>query len=280
MTTRSTRRARRYLAGAASAAVLFAAVQVPQSVASAARTSHPKPTIVLVHGAWADGSSWHGVAERLQDRGYAVLVPPNPLRGPTAGGDSAYLASFLGSVSGPVVLVGHSYGGIVISNAANGNANVKALVFVDAFVPQDKQPLGALTTTSCLNVDTSKSFRPVPFAGGVDLYVQRAANPPYAGFDACFANGIAKDEAAVLAAGQRPLSAAALGDPSGPPAWMTIPSWALIGTQDRVIPPEQQITTARMAHIHIDTFGAGHLGLISQPDAVVRTILKAVDATD
>src|SRR5277367_3664828 len=106
---------------------------VAASQASASTTSGPKPTIVLVHGAWADGSSWNRVLLRLQADGYVVDVPPNPLRGPSE--DSAYLSSFLATISGPIVLVGHSYGGFVITDAATGNSNVKALVYVDAFIP-------------------------------------------------------------------------------------------------------------------------------------------------
>ena len=156
---------------------------------------------------------------------------------------------------------------------------MKALVYVDAFVPDVGQPLGALTTGSCLGVDTTKSFKPVPVPGGVDLYVQIAPNPPYIGFAQCFANGVPPAEAAVLAVSQRPLSAAALADPSGPPAWKTIPSWSLIGTQDRVIPPAQQQAMSSHAHAHIETFDAGHLGLITRPGAVVRIIDDAVNAT-
>ena len=266
--------------GVVSAVVILIGVLLPQVAAAGDQRSYvAKPTIVLVHGAWADGSSWAGVVNELQEHGFTVLVPPNPLRGPIAGGDAAYLASFLNSVSGPVVLVGHSYGGFVITNAATGNANVKALVYVDAYIPDLDQPLGLLTARSCLNVDTSKSFRPIPYTGGVDLYVQQAPNPPYAGFAACFANGVGERQASVLFATQRPLSAAALTDPSGPPAWATIPSWSLIGTQDRVIPPRDQLAMSHAAHAHVSTFNAGHLGLITDPDAVATTIITAADAT-
>ena len=268
------------VAALAVAAALPALLVLPGTTASGQpRAASSKPTIVLEHGAWADGSSWQAVVQRLQKRGFTVLVPPDPLRGPVAGGDSAYLASYLAKIPGPIVLVGHSYGGMVITNAAVGNPNVKALVYVDAYIPDAGEPLGALTTGSCLGVDTTKSFKPVPVPGGVDLYVQMAPNPPYIGFDQCFANGVPPAEAAVLAVSQRPLSAAALGDPSGPPAWKTIPSWSLIGTQDRVIPPAQQQAMSSRANAHIETFDAGHLGLITRPGAVVRIIGDAVNAT-
>jgi pimeloyl-ACP methyl ester carboxylesterase len=259
---------------------VVALLLLPIITASAApRSDPPKPTIVLVHGAWADGSSWHDVVRRLEDHGYQVLVPPNPLRGPVVGGDGAYLASYLAKVSGPIVLVGHSYGGVVITNAALGNPNVKALVYIDAYIPDAGQPLGALTTGSCLAVDTSKSFRAVPVAGGADLYVQTEPNPPYVGFAECFANGVNPNETAVLAASQRPLSASAFADPSGTPAWQSIPSWSLIGTQDHVIPPDQQQAMSNNAHAHIETFNAGHLGLITRPEFVVKIIDDAVTAT-
>jgi pimeloyl-ACP methyl ester carboxylesterase len=266
-------------AGAVAIAVALAVLIVlPGMTASGEpRAASTKPTIVLEHGAWADGSSWHGVVQRLQRRGFTVVVPPDPLRGPVTGGDSASLASYLAKIPGPIVLVGHSYGGMVITNAALGNPNVKALVYVDAFIPDEGQPLGALTAGSCLGADNA--FKPVPLPSGVDLYVQPDPNPPYVGFAQCFANGVPPAETAVLAASQRPIFAAALSEPSGPPAWKTIPSWSLIGTQDRVIPPAQQQAMSTNAHAHIETFDAGHLGLITHPGAVVQIIGDAVNAT-
>src|SRR5215213_7460148 len=161
-----------------------------------------KPTVVLVHGAWADSGSWDQVVARLQSRGSTVIAFPNPLRG--LPDDSAYLAAFLETISGPIVLVGHSYGGAVITNAATGNTNVKALVYVDAFLPAQGETI---------------------------------AQPA--------------KQAAVLAATQRPLSTVSLGQPSGPPAWVDIPSWALVGTIDRVIPPAAQLFMAQRAGARI-----------------------------
>jgi pimeloyl-ACP methyl ester carboxylesterase len=240
------------------------------------RGAGPQPTIVLVHGDWADGSSWSGVIERLQRRGFTVVAPPNPLRGPSS--DAAYLASFLQTIPGPIVLVGHSYGGFVITNAATGNANVKALVYVDAFIPDVGQTVGGLAAGSCLDPDTA--FNAVPSAGGVvDLYLRSEANPPYPGFAQCFANGVSPKQAAVLAAVQRPAALAQFGEPSGPPAWETIPSWALIGTADRAIPPDQQRAMATNAGAQISTVKAGHLSLVSRPNEVTNIIQTAVDAT-
>jgi pimeloyl-ACP methyl ester carboxylesterase len=273
-------RPRRRLALLAAIAALVALV-VPLGAAGLAtaessQSSGTRPTIVLVHGDWADGSSWSAVIQRLQDRGFTVVAPPNPLQGPTE--DSAYLASYLHTISGPIVLVGHSYGGFVITNAATGNANVKALVYIDAFIPDVGQTLASLSSpASCL--DPATAFNAVPFAGGVDLYLRVAPNPPYPGFDECFANGVPPNQAAVLAAVQRPATLNQLSEPSGPPAWATIPSWSLIGTQDHAIPPAQLEAMSTHAGAHITFVNAGHLSLITRPDAVTKVILAAVDAT-
>jgi pimeloyl-ACP methyl ester carboxylesterase len=236
----------------------------------------PRPTIVLVHGDWADGSSWTSVIERLQDRGFTVVAPPNPLRGPAA--DAAYLASYLRTISGPIVLVAHSYGGFVATNAATGNTNVKALVYIDAFIPDEGETLGGLTAGSGSCVDDS-AFNAVPFDGGVDLYLRREANPPYPGFTECFANGVGPKTAAVLAAVQRPAALAQYGEPSGPPAWKTIPSWSLIGTLDNVIPRALQEEMSSRAGARISQVRAGHLSLVTRPGDVTKVILSAIDAT-
>jgi pimeloyl-ACP methyl ester carboxylesterase len=253
---------------------LGAAVSAGAKPRSGARA---QPTIVLVHGDWADGSSWTSVIKRLQDRGFTVVAPPNTLRGPSQ--DAPYLASYLQTIPGPIVLVAHSYGGFVITNAATGIANVKALVYIDAFAPDENETALDLVggTSSC--VTDNRAFNIVPFSGGVDLYLRWEANPPYAGFRECFANGVDEETAAVLAAGQRPASAAQFSDPSGAPAWKTIPSWALLGTQDNVIPPALQQTMYERADAHVSRVKAGHLSLITRPDAVVRVILSAVAAT-
>jgi pimeloyl-ACP methyl ester carboxylesterase len=240
-------------------------------------SSDPRPTIVLVHGDWADASSWNSVIRRLQDRGFTVVAPPNTLRGPSQ--DAPYLASYLQTIPGPIVLVAHSYGGFVITNAAAGIANVKALVYIDAFAPDENETALDLVggTSSC--VTDNNAFNAVPIDGGVDLYLRWEADPPYPGFIECFANGVDRKTAAVLAATQRPASAAQFSDPSGPPAWKTIPSWALLGTQDHVIPPALQEQMYQRAGAHISRVKAGHLSLITRPNAVVRVILSAVEAT-
>ena len=238
-----------------------------------------KPVIVLVHGAWADASSWSSVISRLQRRGFTVYAPPNPLRGLPQ--DSAYLHDFLtqnAALQGqPVVLVAHSYGGAVITNAAVGDPEVKALVYVDAFIPDQGDTIGGLAAMppgSCLG---SGSFNPVPYPGGppgdVDLYIKPSVVP------GCFATGLPASQAALIAATQRPLAASAFGEPSGPPAWKTIPSWAVIGTADRVIPPATLTFMAHRAGARITDVKSGHLSLISKAPVVTRVILEAVQAT-
>jgi pimeloyl-ACP methyl ester carboxylesterase len=236
-----------------------------------------RPTIVLVHGDWADASSWNAVIQRLQDRGFTVVAPPNLLRGVSQ--DAPYLASYLQTIPGPIVLVGHSYGGFVITNAATGNPNVKALVYIDAVVPDEGETMGGLAagTSSCVIVDGA--FKEVPIAGGVDLYLRWEADPPYAGFLGCFANGVDEETARLLHATQRPAAAAQFADPSGAPAWKSIPSWALLGTLDNVIPPTLQEEMYERAGAQISRVKAGHLSLITRPNAVVRVILSAVKAT-
>ncbi|MFE3168899.1 alpha/beta fold hydrolase [Streptomyces sp. NPDC059224] len=242
--------------------------------ATATQSPEAKPTIVLVHGAWADGSSWAGVTERLQHQGYTVDVPPNTLRGLAT--DSANLHAFLQTVKGPIVLVGHSYGGEVITNAAVGIDNVKSLVYVDAFIPDNGETAGQLSAAkpgSALAVeDPSTVFNTVtiPNGGGnVDLYVKPGLFPQI------FAGGVDHDKAAVLAAGQRPLAGSALSDPSGEPAWKTLPSWALIGTADKVIPPAEQQVMADRAGSHIVKVNAPHLSMVARPGAVTDLIAAA-----
>ena len=243
---------------------------------AASWTSGPKPTIVLVHGAWADSGSWNGVIWRLQLAGYTVDAPPNPLRGVSY--DSAYLADFLSTISGPIVLVGHSYGGFAITNAATGNPNVKALVYDDAYIPAQGDTLLGLTSAkpgSCLGA--ANVFNQVPYpgspAGDVDLYVKASV------FPGCFANGLPPAEAAVLAATQRPLPFSALTEPSGPPAWTTIPSWDIVGTADNVLPPAEQLAMAQNAGASITEINAPHLSMITDPGVVASVIIQAARAT-
>jgi pimeloyl-ACP methyl ester carboxylesterase len=267
------------------AAVLaIAGLLIPVSqIASAGTTGRsipargPKPSIVLVHGAWADSSSWDAVVRRLQRHGYTVYVPPNPLLGLTY--DSAFIRDFLHTISGPIILVGHSYGGAVITNAATGDKQVKALVYVDAFAPARGQTIGQLVTAhpgSCVLPPANVTTQPYPGApqGAVDVYIKQSV------FPSCMANGLPAGEARVLAATQRPLTSLALTQKSGSPAWKTIPSWAVIGTADHAIPPAELLAMARQTHARITMApGAPHLSMISNPGLVTTVILRAVRAT-
>jgi pimeloyl-ACP methyl ester carboxylesterase len=263
-------------------AVLLASltgVLAGQLATANATGSRPKPTIVLVHGAWADSGSWADVVGRLQRDGYTVQVPPNPLRG--LPDDAADIAAFLHSISGPIVLVGHSYGGAVITNAATGNPNVKALVFVDAFIPDQGETLGQLAGAvpgSCVAGDPTQIFDLVPYPGAppgvVDAYLKQPL------FPACMANDLPARRAAVLAATQRPLSTIAIGQPSGPPAWAAIASWAVIGLADHAIPPAEQLLMAQRAQARITRVDASHLSMVSHPATVTRVIVDAARSTD
>jgi pimeloyl-ACP methyl ester carboxylesterase len=274
-----TRKSRLALTGAAVAAL----IAIPSAVAAASTGSpahpagsHPasaaRPTIVLEHGAWADGSSWDGVVARLQKDGYTVDVPPNPLGGVSS--DSAYLASYLATVPGPVVLVGHSYGGFVTTNAATGDKNVKALVYVDAYIPAQGDTINSINAQFPGSQITPAALNFVPSPGGVtDVYIKPSL------FRGIFANDLPASEAAVLAATQEPIAASALTEPSGPPAWATIPSWDVIGTADHAIPPAAQEFMAARAHATVTKIDASHLSMISQPDAVTNVIEEAARAT-
>ncbi|HUN31209.1 MAG TPA: alpha/beta hydrolase, partial [Trebonia sp.] len=196
----------------------------------------------------------------------------------------ATLADFLATISGPVILVGHSYGGMVITNAATGNPNVKALVYVDAFIPAQGDTTFQLVGAqpgSCIASAGAFSIVPYPGApaGDVDAYLKAGADGTYPGFAQCFANGLPASEAAMLAAIQRPIAYSAGSAPSGVPAWLTIPSWSVIGTADHVIPPAEQLFMSKRAHAHITELNAGHLSLLSDPRAVTRVILQAAHLT-
>jgi pimeloyl-ACP methyl ester carboxylesterase len=257
---------------------LLAAASIAAVLASSgqARTkATAKPTIVLVHGAWANTASWSRVIKRLQKDGYTAVAPPNPLQ--SLNGDAQTIADFLQTIPGPIVLVGHSYGGMVISNAATGNPNVKALVYINAFIPDEGESALGLDSTqpgSALGAGPPNTvFNFVPFPGAAPgdalLYVKPSV------FLKGFANDLPVKEGAVLEATQGPAVFSALTSPSGPPAWKTIPSWDLVGTIDNAIPSSIQLFMANRAHAHITEVKAGHLPMISQPAAVTKVILEA-----
>jgi pimeloyl-ACP methyl ester carboxylesterase len=260
--------------------MLFMGASARAQGASTANNS--APTIVLVHDAWADASSWNGVTSRLQAEGYTVYAVPNTLRGLSS--DAAYVASILSTITGPIVLVGHSYGGAVITNAATGNSNVKALVYIDAFVPDQGETALQLASmppppgmaASYLGGDPATRFNFVSYPGAqngdVDLYIKPEL------FPSCFANDLSAKQAAILAASQRPVTLSALMEPSGVPAWKTIPSWYLVGTLDKVIPPYVQVFMAQRANTQIVQVKASHPSMISHPDAAVDLIKRAARA--
>lgn len=238
------------------------------SHAVAVDPQNPKPTIVLVHGAFADASSWSGVVQRLQQRGYTVIAPPNPLRGVDT--DAASVASVLKTVTGPIVLVGHSYGGMVISAAAQGNAAVKALVYVAAFVPDTGESAGAILGRFPPTKFGPDKLAPVPHEGGADVYLKREA------FHEIFAADVPDRTASVMAASQRPIEGAAIGAPfAGTPAWKSIPSWALVSRSDQAISPAAERFMADRAHAHVVEVDASHAVAVSHPDAVTDLILEA-----
>jgi pimeloyl-ACP methyl ester carboxylesterase len=266
------------VAVAVAAAAIGTASTRPGSAAAAslgacASAHGPKPTVVLVHGAWADTSSWAGEVRALQSAGYTARAIGNPVENLTT--DAAQVAGFLRGVRGPVVLVGHSYGGAVITNAAAGLPNVKALVYVDAAAPApgeaNKQLSGA---TSVLSTQpASQLFETVGTGAASQLYLQRDV------FVRHFASDLPRARAGALWAAQRGASPAAFATPSTVAAWKTIPSWAFISTGDQIITPASEKAMARRAGAHVTLFhGGSHLTLISHPDAVTRVIAAAACA--
>jgi pimeloyl-ACP methyl ester carboxylesterase len=239
-------------------------------------TPDPGPlTVVLVHGAFADASSWNGVIERLQAAGIQVTAPPNPLRGITH--DSAYVASVLNQVPGPVLAVGHSYGGAVISNAATGLGNVVGLVFVAAFAPDEGERLGEVEGGSR---DSVLSAAQVPWryptGDGAGTATELAIDP--AKLQEVFAADLPPAQAAVLAATQRPVAELAFSEPSGRPAWRSLPSWAVVATGDKAAGTDVVRAMAERAGAAITEAEGSHVIMVSQPDVVAGVIRAAAAA--
>ncbi|MDQ1554794.1 MAG: hypothetical protein QOK46_1872 [Microbacteriaceae bacterium] len=265
--------------GIAATFALILTLGLGLSVSAAAAASDdrdeqgPKPTIVFVHGGWADSSGWNDEITTLERRGYPVIAPANPLRGLAS--DAEYVRSVMQTISGPIVLVGHSYGGAVITNAAVGVPNVKALVYIAGFAPDRGESLAQLVTMNpgTQIVPDALTQRPYPIPGGgtgTDLYLKKSV------FREAFAADLPRDITDQMQATQRPFSAEAFGSASGEPAWKTIPSWYMVARQDHAIPPATERFMAARAHATTVEVNASHVPMMSQPEATTRLILQAV----
>jgi pimeloyl-ACP methyl ester carboxylesterase len=228
-------------------------------------------TVVLVHGAFADSSSWAGVIERLQAAGVPVVAAANPLRGISF--DSAYVASVVDQVPGPVLLVGHSYGGAVISNAATGKSSVVGLVYVAAFAPDEGETLNDVTASSkdsVLGTALVPHQYPTDSGTGTEFSID-----PAKARDA-FAADLTDAQATIIGTIQRPVADLAFGEPNGVPAWKTLPSWAVVATKDRAAGTDVVRAHAQRAGATIKEVDGSHVIMISQPDAVTEVIQAAI----
>jgi pimeloyl-ACP methyl ester carboxylesterase len=234
-------------------------------------------TVVLVHGAFADGSSWNGVIERLQAAEIEVTAPANPLRGVAS--DSAYIASVFEQIPGPVLAVGHSYGGAVISNAATIAENVVGLVFVSAFATDEGEVLGEATATS-KDAILGTALVPVQYPTGNGAETATEFVVDSAKFHEVFAADLPQHHAASMAATQRPVSEVGFSDPSGPPAWKNLPSWAVVATGDKAAGTDVVRSMAERAGATITELDGSHVIMVSQPEAVTDVIMTAAAAVD
>lgn len=239
----------------------------------------PEATIILVHGAWADGSSWNLVAPELRSRGLTVLTPPNLLRGVTT--DAPYITSFVAQrASGPVILVGHSYGGFVITNAATGAGDVRGLVYVDAFIPDAGETVFQILggSGSALDVpDPTTVLDLAGYPGAPEGDVEAFLKPDTV--HTAFAQDLAEADRALIAESQRPITLSANLTPGSEAAWRSLPSWAVVGTEDRVIPPGAQRSMAERAGATITEVAGSHVSMVSNPKVTIDAILAAVEAT-
>ncbi|MBY8876131.1 alpha/beta fold hydrolase [Actinacidiphila acidipaludis] len=231
-------------------------------------------TVVLVHGAFADSSSWNGVIKKLKHEGFPVVAVANPLRG--LSGDAAYVRDVLAGIDGPVVLVGHSYGGAVISDAARDSDKVKALVYVAAFLPERGESANELAV-KFPGSSLGEALRPVPItlpdgSQDVDLSIDPSR------YHHQFAADVPAHVADIMAVTQRPATAGALGEAASEPAWRTIPSWSVVATEDLNIPRELQIFMADRAQAQVREVAASHAVSVSHPETVARVIEEAAGA--
>lgn len=240
-----------------------------------ASTANSRLTVALVHGAFADSSSWNDVVERLQAAEIPVQAISNPLRGISA--DAAYVASALRQIPGPVLAVGHSYGGAIITNAAPHVGNVVGLVYVAAFAPDEGETLGDIEGDSRDSVLNSALLQlQYPTGPGTGAAVELAIDP--AKFHGAFAADLPEKQAAVMAATQRPVAAAAFAEPNGTPGWKNLPSWAIVATGDKAAGSDVVRSMAQRAGAAITEVDGSHVIMISQPQAVTDVIQYAIDA--
>jgi pimeloyl-ACP methyl ester carboxylesterase len=238
--------------------------------ATASSGAGGKPTVVLVHGAFAESSSWNAVTGRLLAKGYHVVAVANPLR--SVHGDSAYVGNLLSSISGPVILVGHSYGGNVITDAATGHTNVKALIYVSGVAPEIGESASLLVGKFPGSTLGPTLAPPVILAdGSKDIYIQQDK------YHAQFCADLSVREAQLMATTQRPITEAALNEPARSAAWKTLPSWFLYGSLDKNIPPAAHAYMAKRAGARraVEVKGASHVVMVSHPDALVQLIDEA-----
>lgn len=233
--------------------------------------SNAKPTVVLVHGAFADSTSWSSEISFLQAKGYTVVAVANPLRGVAS--DSAYLLSVLQTISGPIVLVGHSYAGFLISDVAAQDPAVKALVYVAAYIPDSGESPADLTYMFPGSELTGSNLvtRAIP-GGGTDIYI----NP--ADFASVYAGGLSPGQVSIASVVQRPITAAALGEATtvDPPA--ATPKWEIVALQDNAIPTRAEFFMANRAHAQIVTVNSGHDVPAAAPQVVDSVILRAAQS--
>ena len=235
-----------------------------------------RPTVVLVHGAWADGSSWNDVIKRLQAQGVHVTAPANPLRGISI--DSAYINSYLEQIPGPVLAVGHSYGGAVLTNAATNAENVLGLVYVAAFVPDEGEPVAAIASRSEDSVVSPTLIAlQYPTGEGQETAVEFTIDPEK--FHEVFAADLSVEQTALMAATQRPLSELAFSEPTGVPASKNLPSWAVVSTGDKVVGTDVVRSMAERAGATTTEVEGSHAIMISKPQVVADVILTAVAAS-
>lgn len=252
---------------------LLAVLSVLAVLPGSAYAQPEKPTIALVHGAFADSSSWSGVIGILEKDGYPIVAIANPLRGVAS--DGRYVADVVASIGSPVVLVGHSYGGSVISEAAAGRQNVRALVYVAAFAPDVGETAAGLAGKFPGSTLGPTLASPVLLSdGGKDLYIRQDK------FHDQFAADVPEAAARLMAATQRPVTEAALEEVQAEAAWKSIPSWFVYGDRDKNIPPAVSAFMAARAHARetLAVRGASHVVMISNPEAVARIIERAAAA--